>query len=147
MRSLVRPLALAAAVATLAFLAGIRPGMAQGDDRPSSPGSKPGALDVAAVEQAVNRAVKAAVDQAMVQATERLQKAPALADAAALRQRLADLDKLRDDIRTEISRARATMLQYALLGAAGIFAVMVLASVLGGAIVAALFASRRRARN
>ena len=60
-------------------------------------------------------------------------------------QRIGEFDKLRNEIKTEISEVRAQMLTYAIWGGVAFFGLMVLASVLGGAIVAALFRKRRHA--
>jgi hypothetical protein len=109
---------------------------------PPPPGTSPdkpadtAGVDMAAVERAIDRAAKAAFDKAAAEAVERIHKAT---------QRIGEFDKLRNEIKTEISEVRAQMLTYAIWGGVAFFGLMVLASVLGGAIVAALFRKRRHA--
>jgi Ni,Fe-hydrogenase III large subunit len=98
-----------------------------------------------ALEKAVERAANAALDKAAAEAVERIQKAMVPPELATLRQRIGELDRLRSGITTEIAEVRATTLRYAIWAGAGFFAVMVLASIVGGAIVAALFRPSRRA--
>jgi hypothetical protein len=168
MKTSLRSLASACGLLTIGFVVGIGVGAARGDDTsvseqpgrasamlaqaaPSPPGSPPGkpagatGVDMKAVEQAIAVAAKVAFDKAAAEALERFQKAAVPPELATLRQRIGELDRLRNEVRAEISDVRANALQYALWGAAAFFGVMVLASVLGGAIVAALFRPRRRA--
>ena len=136
------------------FVVGISVGVARSDSghdstmlaqaRPTTQGTAAG-LDMAAVEKAVSQAARAAFDKAAADALERLQKAALPPELATLRQRIGELDTLRNEVRIEIANVRSKMLHYALWGGVAFFGLMVLASVLGGAIVAALFRRRRYA--
>jgi len=118
---------------------------------PSSPGASVGrpagvaGLDMNAIEKAIGQAAKVALDKAATEAVDRVQQAALPAELTTLRQRISELAKMRDEIRAQISDVRARAVQYAIWGAVAFFGVMVLASVLGGAIVAALFRPRHRA--
>jgi hypothetical protein len=151
MKAFPRSLASGCGLLTIGFVVGLSIGAARSDNRtvpeqlaqavPSS--GTAGALDMAAVEKAMDRAAKAAFDKAAAEAVDRIQKAAVPPELATLRQRVADLDRLRTELAAQVSTARATVLRYALWGLAAFFGVMVLASVVGGSIVAVLF--RRRA--
>jgi hypothetical protein len=152
-KAFLRSLASGCGLLAIGFVVGISVGAARSDHRPgaeqlaqaaSTPGSTAG-LDTDAVEKAMNRAAKAAFDKAAQEAVDRIQTTALPPELATLRQRVAELDRLRSEIASQVSAARATALQYALWGLAALFGVMVLASVVGGTIVAALFRSRRRA--
>ena len=150
MKAFFRSLASGCGLLAIGFVAGISVGDARSDHRPApeqlaqaaSSGS-PAGLDMDAVERAVNRAAKAAFDKAADEAVDRIQRTALPPELTTLRQRVADLDRLRGEIASQIAAARATALHYTLWGLAGLFGVMVLASIVGGTIVAALF--RRRA--
>lgn len=152
MNAFPRSLASACGLLAIGFVVGISVGAARSDHRPlpdqsvpeqlaqaaPSPGNMRG-LDMDAVEKAMDRAAKAAFDKAAAEAVERIQKAGVPPEVTALRQRIADLDRLRTELAAQVSAARATVLRYALWGLAAFFGAMVLASVVGGTIVAALF--------
>jgi hypothetical protein len=151
MKAFPRSLASGCGLLAIGFVVGLSIGDARSDHRPvpdqlaqatPSPGST-GGLDMAAVEKAMDRAAKAAFDKAAAEAVDRIQKAAVPPELATLRQRVADLDRLRTEFAAQMSAARATALRYALWGLAAFFGVMVLASVVGGSIVAVLI--RRRA--
>jgi pyruvate/2-oxoglutarate dehydrogenase complex dihydrolipoamide acyltransferase (E2) component len=153
MKAFSRSLASGCGLLAIGFVAGISVGTARSDHRPggeqlaqaaSLPGNAAG-IDMDAVEKAVNRAAKAAFDKAAEEAVDRIQKTAVPPELATLRQRVAELDRLRSEIASQVSAARATALHYTLWGLAAFFGVMVLASVVGGSIVAALFRPRRRA--
>jgi hypothetical protein len=168
MKTLLRSLASACGLLTVGLVVGINVGSARSDHRavaepsgqfptmlaqaaPSQPSTSPDkpagtvAVDMAVLERVISRAATAAFDKAAAGAVERLQKAMVPAELTSLRQRIGEFDKLRNEIRTAISEARAQVLQYALWGAVAFFGVMVLASIVGGAVVAALFRPRHRA--
>jgi hypothetical protein len=151
MKAFPRSLASGCGLLAIGFVVGISIGDARSDHRPlpeqlaqAAPSLRgtPG-LDMDAVEKAMDRAAKAAFDKAAAEAVERIQKAAVPPELATLRQRVADLDRLRTELAAQVSAARATALRYAIWGLAALFGVMVLASVVGGSIVAMLF--RRRA--
>ena len=153
MKAFPRSVASGCGLLAIGFVVGISIGAARGDHRPPSeqlaqaapsPGGTRG-LDMDAVERAMDRAARAAFDRAAAEAVERLQRTAVPAEVATLRQRIADLDRLRSEIASQVSTVRATAVRYALWGLAAFFGVMVLASVVGGTIVAALFRPRRRA--
>lgn len=168
MKTLLRSLASACGLLTVGLVVGINVGSARSDHRPvvepsvhvppmlaqaapSQPepsSDKPTgtvAVDMTVLERAINRAARAAFDRAAAEAVERLQKAMVPAELTSLRQRIGEFDRLRNEIGADISVVRAQVLQYALWGAVALFGVMVLASIVGGAIVAALFRPRHRA--
>jgi len=156
MKTLLRSLASGCGLLTIGFVVGINVDVARSDQllaqaAPSSPSASPDkpagvtGLDMKAIEKAVGQAAKAAIDKAAAETLERIQKAALPPELTTLRQRIGELDTLRNEITTEISEVRAKALQYALWGAAAFFGMMVLASALGGAIVAALFRTRPRA--
>lgn len=165
MKAMLRSLASGCGLLAVGFIAGIDVGAAGSEHRPipEQPGPAPtllaqaapaapsdrrttaGSVDMNALEKAVERAAKAAADKAVAEAVERMQKAMVPPELATLRQRIGELDRLRSEISSEITEVRATALRYAVWAGAGFFAVMVLASIAGGAIVAALFRPRRRA--
>ncbi|MBL6615543.1 MAG: hypothetical protein ISP45_16145 [Reyranella sp.] len=165
MKTSLRSLTSTCGLLLIGFVAGITVGGARSEHRPGSeqPGSdstmlaqaapsSPGALperrgavpglDMNAVEKAIGQAAKVALDKAAAEAVDRIQKAALPAELTTLQQRIGELGRMRDEIRTQISDVRAKALQYALWGAVALFGVMVLASVLGGAIVAVLFRPR-----
>lgn len=143
-----RPIRSTALAATLAVLA-----TAAAAQQPATPAPAPGArpaapvdrggLDRAALEAAIQRAVQNAVDRASAEALDRLQRSPLAAEAAALRQKVEDIDRLREEMRREIAQARSAVIGALIWGAVGLFLLMVVASVLGGAIVAMVFGGRR----
>jgi hypothetical protein len=155
MKAFPRSLASGCGLLTIGFVVGISVGAARSDHRPpdqaipeqlaqAAPSSRiTGGLDMDAVEKAMDRAAKAAFDKAAAEAVDRIQKAAVPPEVATLRQRVADLDRLRTELAAQVSTARATVLRYALWGLAAFFGVMVLASVVGGSIVAVLFRPRR----
>lgn len=168
MKAMLRSLASGCGLLAVGFVAGTSVGTARSEHRPilEQPGASPtllaqaspsspaapldkrataGGVDMNALEKAMERAAKAALDKAAAEAVERIQKAIVPPELATLRQRIGELDRLRGEIGTEIAGVRATALRYAMWAGAGFFAVMVLASVVGGAIVAALFRPSRRA--
>src|SRR5262245_33999848 len=137
MKAFSRSLASGCGLLAIGFVIGISVGTARSDHRPipeqlAQAAPLPGGLDMDAVEKAMNRAAKAAFDKAAAEALERIQKAAVPPEVATLRQRIADLDKLRSEIAAQVSAARTTALHYALWGLAAFFGVMVLASVVGG---------------
>jgi hypothetical protein len=168
MKTLLRSLASACGLLTVGLVVGINVGSARSDhgpvvepsghiptmlaqaapSQPDPSSDKPTgavAVDMTVLERAINRAARAAFERAAAEAVERLQKAMVPTELTSLRQRIGEFDRLRNEIRADISEVRAQVLQYALWGAVAFFGVMVLASIVGGAIVAALFRPRHRA--
>lgn len=145
-----RSVAAALALLSAGFAGGLSVGAARGDELvaqviapaspppPSRPSGVPG-LDAATLERIVTVAVNVAVERAMSTAIDRLQRAIVPAELTSLRQHLGTVDR----ITTEIATIRRSIASYVLWAAAGFFALLVLASVVGGTIVALLFRSRR----
>jgi hypothetical protein len=143
MRKTIRFVAAGLAVGLLSASLGAQAQQQGQGGRQTAPVPAPApAIDRAALEIIVQRAVQGAVDRASADAIDRLQKSPALADAAALRQKIEDLDRLRTEVRSEVAALRSTLVSYLIWAAVGFFVLMVLASVLGGAIVAMVFKGR-----
>ena len=150
MRTFLRNTTAALALLSAGFAGGLSVGAARGDElvaqvvAPASPppaarpSGVPG-LDAATLERVVTVAVTAAVERATAAAMDRLQRAVVPPDLANLRQQLGMVERHG----AEIATIRRSLASYLLWGAAGLFGVLVLASVLGGMIVALLFRPRR----
>ncbi len=148
-------LSLRSATATLALLAagfagGLSVGAARGDERvaqviaPATPPPQarpsgiPG-IDAATVERIVSAAVAVAVERATNAAIDRVQRAVVPPELSSLRQQLGTVER----ITAEVAAVRRSLATWLLWTAAGLFGLLVLASVVGGSIVALLFRSRR----
>ena len=149
MKNLLRSAVAGLALLSAGFAGGLSVGAARGDELlaqapPPAPaqGSRPTGtigLDTATLERVVTAAVTAAVERATATAVERLQRAAVPPELATLRQRLGDLDRLS----AGVASIRRSAVSYLVWGAVGLFVLLVLASVVGGSIVALLFRSRR----
>lgn len=151
MKNVLRSAVAGLALLSAGFAGGLSVGAARGDEllaqatppaQAPAQGTRPTAtigLDTATLERVVTAAVTAAVERATATAVERLQRAAVPPELATLRQRLGDLDRLSG----EIASIRRSAVSYLVWGAVGLFVLLVLASVVGGSIVALLFRSRR----
>ncbi|MCA0304307.1 MAG: hypothetical protein LCH95_18015 [Proteobacteria bacterium] len=130
------------------FAGGLSVGPARGDAQlaqatppaaaPPSANRVPG-IDAATLERVVTIAVNAAVERATNTAIDRLQRAVVPPELSNLRQQLGTVERLSN----EVASIRRSVISYLAWSAAGLFALLVLASVVGGSIVALLFRSRR----
>ena len=96
-------------------------------------------VDNAALERLITVAVTTAVERATNTAIDRLQRTVVPPEITGLRQQLGTVGRIGD----EIASIRRSLVGYAVWGAVGLFVLLVLASVVGGTIVALLFRSRR----
>jgi hypothetical protein len=146
LRSAIAGLALLSA----GFIGGLSVANARGDElmaQATPPAATPPAgrvtgavgIDAATLERVVNVAVAAAVERATNVALDRLQRALVPPELASLRQQLGTVERLSG----EVASIRQALVSWLLWGAAALFGLLVLASVVGGTIVALLFRPRR----
>ena len=150
MKSFLRSATTTVALLAAGFAGGLSVDAARGDElvaqviAPATPPPQtrpsgiPG-IDAATVERVVSAAVAVAVERATNTAIDRVQRAVVPPELANLRQQLGAVER----ITTEVAAIRRSIAQWLMWGAAGLFALLVLASVVGGTIVALLFRNRR----